>query len=78
MTLGQKIKISRQKALLSQEEFAKELNVSVVTINRWETGKSKPNISGMKSLKSFCERNGLEYSDIEHDWIVGLEGDSNE
>ncbi|MBE6507713.1 MAG: helix-turn-helix transcriptional regulator [Methanocorpusculum parvum] len=78
MTLGQKIKISRQKALLSQEEFAKELKVSVVTINRWETGKSKPNISGMKSLKSFCEKKGLEYRDIEHEWIAELEGGSNE
>ena len=53
MQLPEAIKITRQKAFMSQEEFARELGVSVSTINRWETGKVKPNLTAMKSLKQF-------------------------
>ena len=41
--LSKLIRVMRKKALLSQEDFAKALNVSVGTINRWENGKTKPN-----------------------------------
>lgn len=63
--LPETIKITRQKAFLSQDAFANELNVSVSTINRWETGKVKPNLTAMKNLKDFCERHSLSYEDIE-------------
>lgn len=69
MHLNEIIKITRQKAFLSQETFAKELKVAVSTINRWENGKSKPNLSAMKSLKSFCDNHGLSYKDIEQAWF---------
>lgn len=62
------IKKLRQKIFLSQEEFAKELNVSVSTINRWETGKAKPNLTAMKKLKCFCNKNDLEFDDLESEW----------
>lgn len=67
--LPETIKIARQKAFLSQDAFANELNVSVSTINRWETGKVKPNLTAMKNLKDFCERYSLSYEDIEKDWF---------
>ena len=54
MQLSEAIKMTRQKAFLSQEAFAKEIKVAVSTINRWESGKSKPNLTAMKSLKYFC------------------------
>ena len=47
--LSEQIKKARQKAFLSQDAFAKELGVAYSTINRWETGKSKPNLSAMKA-----------------------------
>ena len=59
------IKKTRQKAFMSQEAFAKELKVSVSTINRWETGKSKPNLTAMKEMKAFCLTHGLSYEEIE-------------
>ena len=34
--LSELIQVMRKKALLSQKDFAKALNVSVGTINRWE------------------------------------------
>ena len=63
------IKMTRQKAFLSQDAFADELNVSVSTINRWETGKVKPNLTAMKSLKQFCESHNLPYEEIETEWF---------
>lgn len=67
--LPETIKITRQKAFLSQDSFANELNVSVSTINRWETGKVKPNLTALKNLKEFCERHGLSFEDIEKEWF---------
>lgn len=67
--LAEKIKITRQKAFLSQEEFAKELNVSVSTINRWETGKVRPNLSAMKNIKQFCQKYRISYEIIEKEWF---------
>ena len=70
MQLSTLIKVTRQKAFMSQEAFAKELNVAVSTINRWETGKSKPNLTAMKNIKLFCETNHLPYDEIEKEWFI--------
>lgn len=67
--LPEVIKMTRQKAFLSQDAFAEELKVSVSTINRWETGKVKPNLAAMRSLKLFCENHQLPYEDIEAEWF---------
>ena len=69
MSLSEAIKNTRQMALLSQEDFAKELHVSVGSINRWENGKTIPNITAMKSLKAFCEAQNLPYGAIQIEWI---------
>ena len=42
MTFAENIKQTRQRLFFSQEVFAKELNVNITTVSRWETGKSKP------------------------------------
>ena len=42
------IKMIRHKCLMSQTEFADALGVSFATVNRWESGKSKPNFKTMK------------------------------
>lgn len=69
MPLAESIKNMRMKALLSQEELAKTLHVSVGTINRWENGKTKPNITAMKGIRAFCENNGLPFELIESEWL---------
>lgn len=69
MNFSAAIKLVRQKQLLSQELFAKELNLAISTVNRWETGKSKPNLSTMKQLKAFCERNKIDYEQLEKSWL---------
>jgi len=69
MLLPDVLKITRQKAFMSQEEFSREMGVSVITINRWENGKCKPNLSALKKLKSFCETHELSYERIENEWF---------
>ena len=36
MNLGESIRMTRQKAFYTQEEFSKRLNVALLTVNRWE------------------------------------------
>ena len=69
MTLSECIKMMRQRAFLSQEAFAKELNVSLASVNRWEVGKSKPNLIAMKAIKEYCLRNDLPYDELEMLWL---------
>ena len=71
--LSELIRIMRKKALLSQEDFAKALNVSVGTINRWENAKTNPNITAMKKIKAFCVENTIPLGEIEMAWIAQKE-----
>lgn len=54
MPLAKATKTIRKKLQLLQENFTKKLNVSVGSINRWENRKTKPNLTAMKAIKSFC------------------------
>lgn len=69
MSLGEAIRITRQKAFYTQEQFAHELDVALSTVNRWELGKAKPNMKAMKAIKAFCESNGMDYALIESAWL---------
>ena len=77
MTLAELLKTTRQKALLSQESFSKVLNVSVVTINRWENGKMTPNINSMSNLKSFCMERDIPFNELERLWLQSKRRGSN-
>ena len=50
MSFAEAIKQIRCKSLLSQEAFAKMLGVSFTTVNRWETGKSKPSFKTLRII----------------------------
>lgn len=73
MKISESIKIARQNAFLTQEEFAKELKVSACTVNRWEMGKARPNNNAMKQIKAFCESNGIDFEEIKTAWISSTE-----
>ena len=76
MDLGEAIRITRQKALYTQEDFAQKLNVALSTVNRWELNKAKPNMKAMKAIKSFCEENEQSYEFIEKQWLGYSEEES--
>lgn len=69
MSLGEAIRITRQKSLFTQEDFAQRLGVSISTVNRWELGKSQPSMKAMKALREFCSENNQSYEPIEAEWI---------
>ena len=61
MSFSDDIKSIRQQCFLSQEAFAKELGVSFATVNRWESGKTKPTYKTMKLIDDFCKNNRIEF-----------------
>ena len=61
MSFDVEIKKVRQNAFLSQQDFAKELGVSFSTVNRWETGKTRPTYKAMKAIDDFCKKNGVAF-----------------
>ena len=73
MTFSNEIKVIRQKAFLTQEAFAKELGVAFSTVNRWESGKAHPNISAMRRIKEFCDKNGISFEALENTWLSRTE-----
>ena len=61
MSFAEDIKNIRRKAFMTQELFAKQIGVSYTTVNRWETGKSKPNLKTMKLIDDYCKKNSIDY-----------------
>ena len=45
---------------MSQEQFANSLGTTVLSINRWENGKTEPNKMAQKQLYQFCKDNKLD------------------
>lgn len=76
MNLGETIRITRQKAFYTQEDFSKRLNVALSTVNRWELNKAKPNVKAMKEIKLFCEENNLNYAIVEEAWLSSKKEDN--
>lgn len=58
----------RQSCFLSQEAFAKELGVSFATVNRWESGQTKPTYKTMKLIDEFCKQHGIDYDVRQEIW----------
>ena len=56
MSFSEDIKRIRRKAFMTQEDFAKEIGVSFATVNRWETGKAKPNLKTMKLIEKLKKK----------------------
>lgn len=70
LLVSNELRLLREKMLLTQEEFAKELGVASSTVNRWEKGKARPNITTMRTIKRICESNNYPYEKIESAWII--------
>ncbi len=50
------IKEVRRQLGLSQEDLARNLGVSLATVNRWENGISKPSKLATAQFEVFCEK----------------------
>lgn len=57
------IKVIRQSAGMNQEQFAKALGTTALSINRWENGKTQPNKMAQTQLFEFCKKNNIDLFD---------------
>lgn len=57
-------KTIRAMAKLNQEQFAKELGTTVLSINRWENGKTEPNKIAQNKILNFCTKHQIEIGDL--------------
>ena len=74
MQLQEIIKEIRKRTGDSQQSLAAALNVSFATINRWETGRNKPTPLAMDSIRAYCRRRGIDYSEFEGNSIKAGSG----
>ena len=56
--LARKIKELRSELDLTQEKFAAKVGVTFSTVNRWESGKSKPSPLAMRQIEELIELTG--------------------
>ena len=69
MGFPEEIRRIRQRCFLTQHDFAKEVQVAFSTVNRWDSGRAKPNLKAMKSINEFCLENNIPYETIEEAWL---------
>lgn len=59
MNYTKAIKDLREKLLISQDELANLLDVSIQTVSRWENGKHEPTIKAKRKLKKLFDDNKI-------------------
>lgn len=60
MTFGELLKQVRIDSGITQEQFARELNVSFSTINRWENGHTTPSRLAKMRLIEFSQQRNID------------------
>ena len=61
MELPDKVRYVREKLKMSQEELARALNISYVTVNRWENAKTKPTRLALSVFIDFCSKHSINF-----------------
>ncbi len=59
MTIDVILKTLRKEMNISQEQLARDLNVSFTTLNRWENNRSKPSRLALMRIIEYCETRGV-------------------
>src|SRR5687767_8240516 len=62
--ISSEVRSLRKQLGLSQEELAGKLDVSFATVNRWETGKAKPQAAKLEKLRELVESTGIAPEDL--------------
>lgn len=58
-----KVKQIREKALLTQQEFAKEIGVSIATVQSWEQKNITPSFKFKRKIIDFCKEKKIKYEE---------------
>lgn len=64
MSFKKLVKNVRKQLSMSQEQLARELNVSFSTVNRWENDKSCPSPMAKELFLIFCKRKNISISEM--------------
>ena len=70
MLFSELVKTVRRKLSLSQEQLARQLNVSFSTINRWENGKSNPSQMAKDIFFTFCKSKNIDINKYQQGGIT--------
>ncbi len=62
--LSRKVKTLCEKRGWSQEDLAREIDVSLSTVQRWEGKGAKPIRLARRALKRLFEESGIEYQSL--------------
>ena len=54
------IKEIRRKALMTQTEFAKAIEVSLCAVQCWEQEVNKPSFKNLRKIIDFCKKRNIE------------------
>lgn len=49
---------------MNQEQFAKSLGTTTLSINRWENGKTLPNRMAQTNIYNFCKEHNIDVADL--------------
>lgn len=64
MNYAKMIKNLRDKLIMTQEELANLLGVSITSVNRWETGKHLPTTKIKRKIVELCKENNIELENV--------------
>ena len=64
IAFGFRLKLARDRMLLTQRELAKKMTTDPMVVWRWENGRSFPNLSGLISLCNVLE--------VSADYLLGI------
>ncbi len=59
MSIDEVLKEIRLQMNITQEQFARELNVSFSTLNRWENGHTTPSRLAKMRILEFCNKQNV-------------------
>jgi len=64
MTFGEKIKKARLEQFFTQKQMAKELDVSVMSIIRWENEQISPSLSAQRKFYEYCISKKIVFDEV--------------
>lgn len=56
------IKQIREALGLTQEDFAREIGATGITVSRWERGKARPSRMAVRNIEMLARRAGVPYT----------------
>ncbi len=56
------IKQIRETLGLTQEDFAREIGATGITVSRWERGKAKPSRMAVRNIEALARRAGIAHT----------------